>query len=304
MLSRHVERLQAFMLAVPGVDVRSDARVGTGLYQGHDIRFAFLPRLEGVLEVLGVQGLAIPPTRFLVPFGFLTGRPPCLLCRSAVPRISGAQYRVVQCSETDQGFRLGARLTFEHDVVLDHYGRMREDTDRALVDRAAGGDREAFATLIERHYGLIYRVGVRVLGDNEAAADLAQDVCVGLAARLSSYRGDSRFTTWLYRVVVNAARDRMRRDGTQRRHEAAFAEVDAMTRAGQAANDAESLWLRQMLGGLADDLRTTVVLVLQEGLQHAEAAEVLGVSESTVSWRMHEARKRLQALVAAEDEIA
>ena len=181
---------------------------------------------------------------------------------------------------------------------------MSEETDRALVDRAATGDREAFATLIERHYGLIYRVGARVLGNDEAAADLAQDVCIGLATRLPSYRGESRFATWLYRVVVNAARDRLRRDGAQRRNEAAFAEVDAMTRAGQAAIDAETLWLRQMLGGLADDLRATVVLVLQEGLRHAEAAEVLGVSESTVSWRMHEARKRLRASAAAEDEIA
>ena len=195
------------------------------------------------------------------------------------------------------------RLTFEHDVVLDHDDRMSEDTDRALVDRAAAGDREAFATLIERHYGLIYRVGARVLGDDEAAADLAQDVCIGLAARLSSYRGESRFSTWLYRVVVNAARDRLRRDGAQRRNEAAFAEAEAMTRAGQAAIDAEALWLRQMLAGLADDLRATVVLVLQEGLRHAEAAEVLGVSESTVSWRMHEVRRRLRAL-AAEEAVA
>ena len=181
---------------------------------------------------------------------------------------------------------------------------MKEDSDRALVDRTAAGDREAFAALVERHYGLIYRVGARVLGDDEAAADLAQDVCVGLAARLPSYRGESRFATWLYRVVVNAARDRLRRDGTQRRNEAAYAEVDAMTRAEQAAIDAEALWLRQMLGGLADDLRETVVLVLQEGLRHAEAAEVLGVSESTVSWRMHEVRKRLRALAAAEEEVA
>ena len=180
---------------------------------------------------------------------------------------------------------------------------MSEDSDGALVDRAAAGERQAFALLVERHYGLIYRVGARVLGDDEAAADLAQDVCVGLPARLQSWRGESRFSTWLYRVVVNAARDRLRRDGSRRRNEAAFAEVDAMTRAGAAAIDAEVLWLRQALAALGEDLRVTVVLVLQEGLRHAEAAEVLGVSESTVSWRMHEVRRRLRAL-AAEEEVA
>lgn len=180
---------------------------------------------------------------------------------------------------------------------------MSEDTDAALVDRAAAGEREAFAALVERHYGLIWRVGARVLGDDEAAGDLAQDVCVGLAASLPSWRGESRFSTWLYRIVVNAARDRLRRDGARRRNEAAFAEIDAMTRAGAAVIDAEALWLRQVLGALEEDLRTTVVLVLQEGLRHAEAAEVLGVAESTVSWRMHEVRRRLRAL-AAEDDVA
>lgn len=204
---------------------------------------------------------------------------------------------------TAQGSGAGARLTFEHGVVLVHDGRMSEDSDGALVDRAAAGERQAFALLVERHYGLIYRVGARVLGDDEAAADLAQDVCVGLPAQLQSWRGESRFSTWLYRVVVNAARDRLRRDGARRRNEAAFAEVDAMTRAGAAAIDAEVLWLRQALAALGEDQRVTVVLVLQEGLRHAEAAEVLGVSESTVSWRMHEVRRRLRAL-AAEEEVA
>ena len=169
----------------------------------------------------------------------------------------------------------------------------RTDTDAALARRAAAGDRDAFATLLERHYGRIYRVGARVLGDEDAAADLAQDVCIGLVDKLSSYRGESRFTTWLYSVVVNVARTKLRRDSARRRNEEAFAEADAITRSGQAGRQDEAIWLRQILDGLKPDLRETVVLVVEEGLRHAEAAEVLGVSESTVSWRMHKVRKRL-----------
>ena len=180
---------------------------------------------------------------------------------------------------------------------------MGGETDGALADRAAAGDRDAFAALLERHYDRIYRVGARVLGNEDDAADLAQDVCIGLAARLPSYRGESRFTTWLYRVVVNAARDRLRRDSARRRNEQAFAEVDTLTRARLAECGDEAVWLRQVLGMLGADLRTTVVLVIEEGLRHAEAAEVLGVSESTVSWRMHKARNRLRALVAGSEVI-
>ena len=180
---------------------------------------------------------------------------------------------------------------------------MGDDTDRALARWAAAGDGEAFAALLERHYDRIYRIGARVLGDADEAADLAQDVCVALPAKLASYRGRCRFTTWLYRVVVNPARDVLRRRAARQRGERGYAELDALMRRDQvAARECESFWLRQALGRLSDGLRVTVVLVLEEGLRHAEAGEVLGVSESTVSWRMHEVRKRLRALAAGEEE--
>ena len=178
---------------------------------------------------------------------------------------------------------------------------MDDNTDRALARRAAAGDGAAFAALLERHYDRIYRIGARVLGDADEAADLAQDVCVGLPARLASWRGEGRFTTWLYRVVVNAARDALRRRAARRRSERAFAETEALWRADAAAGECESSWLRNALGQLSDELRATVFLVLEEGLRHAEAGAVLGVSEATVSWRMHEVRKRLRALAAEEE---
>ena len=180
-----------------------------------------------------------------------------------------------------------------------------ERRDGALARRAAAGDRDAFAALLERHYDRIYRVGARVLGDADEAADLAQDVCVALPARLASWRGESRFTTWLYRVVVNAARDALRRKDARRRSERSFAETEALMRVEDASHPSrtcEASWLRRALGELPEDLRMTVFLVLEEELRHAEAGEVLGVSESTVSWRMHEVRKRLRALAAGGEE--
>ena len=180
---------------------------------------------------------------------------------------------------------------------------MTDDTDGALARRAAEGDRDAFAALVERHYDRIYRIGARVLGDTEAAADLAQDVCAALPVKLASYRGRSRFTTWLYRVVVNAARDALRRNAARRRGERGHVELDALMRDQAAARECESSWLREALGRLSEELRVTVHLVLEEGLRHAEAGEVLGISEATVSWRMHEVRKRLRALAAGEEEL-
>ena len=68
-------------------------------------------------------------------------------------------------------------------------------------------------------------------------------------------------------------------------------------RAGDVAREQETLWLREALGVLSEDLRATVALVLEEGLSHAEAGAALGVNEATISWRMHEVRKRLRVLV-------
>ena len=195
------------------------------------------------------------------------------------------------------------RHTHEAEMALDYCACMSADTDRALAARAVAGDRDAFASLLERHYERIYRVGTRVLGNKEEAADLAQDVCVGLIGKLPSYRGESRFTTWLYRLVVNAALDRLRRDNARRRSEQNFAEADARIKAGQAERENQAIRIRQELGGLKADLRATVVLVVEEGLLHAEAAEVLGVSEGTVSWRMHEVRKRLRGLLTGCKEL-
>jgi RNA polymerase sigma-70 factor (ECF subfamily) len=79
-----------------------------------------------------------------------------------------------------------------------------------------------------------------------------------------------------------------------------FAEVDALRRAGDAARAAEAEWLRGALAGLRQDLRETAILVLDQELTHAQAGEVLGISENTVSWRLHEVRKALR-IRAGED---
>ena len=177
---------------------------------------------------------------------------------------------------------------------------MGEHTDEELVHRACGGDRQAFVLLIERHYHRIYRLAARVL-DGASAQDVTHDVCIALAVRLSSYRGNSRFVTWLYRVVVDAALDAMRRGAVCRRSNRDYAAEVASERADRVVRSQQSVWLRQVMARLPEALRLTSVLVLEEGLCHAEAGAVLGVSEATVSWRMHQVRQVLRALAADEE---
>jgi RNA polymerase sigma-70 factor (ECF subfamily) len=178
---------------------------------------------------------------------------------------------------------------------------MRMSTsDEDLARAAAHGDGAAFGALLERHYDRLFRLAFRLTGQRAEAEDLTQDVCLALPAKLGAYRGEARFTTWLYRVAVNAAHDRRRRAAVRAKAAEGWgdweiARQDDIARGRDAAD-----WLAQALRGLTDELRDTTVLVVAEGLTQGEAAEVLGIPEGTVAWRMSEVKKRLRALKAKE----
>ena len=176
-----------------------------------------------------------------------------------------------------------------------------ETSDETLVDLARSGDGDAFGALLSRHYDLIFRLGFRFLGNRPEAEDLAQDICVSLAAKLRGYRGEAQFTTWLYRVTVNAAKDRLRKRTTRSRVADGWADLEHMARQADAEAAAEHRWLQQALRTLPPDLNETVVLILGEELTHKQAAEVLDISEGTVSWRMSEVKRHLRTLAETEE---
>ncbi|WP_282606729.1 RNA polymerase sigma factor [Pelagibius sp. Alg239-R121] len=173
-------------------------------------------------------------------------------------------------------------------------------SDSALAVQAGNGDAAAFKVLLERHYDGVYRIAFRFTGVREDAEDIAQAVCTSLAGKLRSFKGEARFTTWLYRIVVNAAQDHHRRQSATTRLHESYSVISELMRGAEAETARELRWLYDALQRVGEDLRETAVLVLAEGLTHAEAADVLEIKESTVSWRMHELRKELKALAKAE----
>lgn len=174
-----------------------------------------------------------------------------------------------------------------------------EVSDESLARAAANGDREAFALLVGRVYDRVYAYAVRLTGNRTEAEDLAQDICAALPAKLKSYRGEARLTTWLYRITVNAARDRFRRASTHARAADGWGDWELARQAEMAEAAERSDWLGTALRDLSADLRETVALIL-DGVTHAEAAQILEISEGTVSWRVSEAKKRLKAMKEAE----
>lgn len=164
--------------------------------------------------------------------------------------------------------------------------------DDDLVSLAKQGNRAAFEALLRRHYDLMHRVAWRMTGSQTDAQDICQDVCCALVERIASFRGEAKFTTWLVGIVRNACHDHHRRHSTLTRLKGHLAVLAEMAAPPDGRDLFRRSWLASELARLSPLLRETVVLVVGEGMTHAEAATALGVSESTISGRMHEVRRQ------------
>jgi RNA polymerase sigma-70 factor (ECF subfamily) len=180
---------------------------------------------------------------------------------------------------------------------------MDERPDERLVEEAGQGSREAFAELVRRYERRVYAVALRMARNPADADDLAQEVFLTAWTAIASFRCGSSFYTWLYRIAVNTSLTFLKKRKREKNRApfdenlsvgAAVRETAGRPEASSALNELSDR-IGQALGGLPAHFRATFALVVDQGLSHAQAAAVLGCSENTVSWRMHKARRLLQA---------
>lgn len=167
------------------------------------------------------------------------------------------------------------------------------EADAWLVGKARGGDLDAFEVLIGRHHGRIYRIALRMLGNHHDAEDVAQEVIIQLWTALASFAGDSAFTTWLYRIVVNRCWNAQRRQlRVSPLHERdvppAAAGPEEATIGRQHAHA-----VFEAMAALPVEQRGVLVLYQLEGLSYRETAAVLGITEAAVRSRLLRARRML-----------
>ncbi len=173
------------------------------------------------------------------------------------------------------------------------------DDEQLWVTRSQDGDHAAFEALIKMHSTMIHSLTFRMTGSAADAKDLAQETFVRAYQQLGSFQGTSKFSSWLYRIAVNACLDWRRRE--KRRADLhtnwsnsnadstpeITAELDDASRAVQAA-----------LMKLPEKQRAAIALTVYGGKNHAEAAKILGCSETTISWRIFSARQKLKKLLS------
>ncbi|MEZ5870538.1 MAG: RNA polymerase sigma factor [Nitratireductor sp.] len=173
---------------------------------------------------------------------------------------------------------------------------------QALAVLASNGDRLAFAQLVAVQYDFIFRTAWRWTRHREMAEDVAQGVCMKLGQSIRNWRGEGAFSTWLYRLVVNAANDAHRARQRENRKTEGYLNyaVSAAIEVVEPHSDSPTDELWEHVSQLPEKQRTAVMLVYGEGLSHGEAAGVMEIAESTVSFHLHEARKQLKAMFEKE----
>jgi len=178
--------------------------------------------------------------------------------------------------------------------------------EAALIERCAAGEPTACAELVSGHERMVYQLALHLLGDRDEALDLSQEVFFSVFRTIRNFRGQSALKTWIYRIVINQARNRQR--WWRRRHKADQVSLDqhvaahgdlpqpgdhtAPDRAYARKQLAERLW--SALDHLPFDQRTVVVLREIDGLSYEEIADSLGVAIGTVKSRLTRARQTLR----------
>ena len=181
-----------------------------------------------------------------------------------------------------------------------------ERTEALLVADLSEGDTTALASIVEKYGKLAYRLAIQITKNHEDANDVMQETFLKVYESIGSFRKESAFETWLYRIVVNQALNLVKR--RERRRESSFSDENEndlrfhLRRSSGYTNsphdDVEKKelqkWVTQAVDSLSAKHRTVVILHEFEGLTHPQIATILNCSEGTVRSRLHYARRKLR----------
>ncbi|MFN2586918.1 MAG: RNA polymerase sigma factor [Actinomycetota bacterium] len=164
-----------------------------------------------------------------------------------------------------------------------------DEPDPSVVGAARSGDLGAFEDLVRRYQGHVWRLSLHLLHDPDLASDATQEAFVRAYRFLPRYRGESKFSTWLFSIARNCALDEARRAARRRRiADRAEAEPAPPPREPGAAVE-----VREAVAALPLDLREPIVMIDMFGISYKEVATILGAPEGTIKSRVHRARELL-----------
>jgi RNA polymerase sigma-70 factor (ECF subfamily) len=176
---------------------------------------------------------------------------------------------------------------------------LRED-DRIAVEACQRGEREAFDRLVQRYQRDVYRLCYRYVNNHPDASDMAQEVFLKAYRAIGSFRGDSSFSTWLYRIAVNTC---LNFRAARRPLSAELPEAlpdRAASAAERLEHEEQARRVREAVSSLPEKQRATVILKIYHDLTHEEVAEIVGATVGTVKANLFHALGNLRKRLAEE----
>jgi len=193
-------------------------------------------------------------------------------------------------------------------VTTDTIPTVRFDSDLDLVRRAQQGDADAFASLFHQHKARIYSVCLRMTNNTAEAEDLTQDAFLQVFRKLSTFRGDSALSTWLYRIAVNTVLMHFRKKALRQisldepyNQDAKAVRREYGSRDDRLAGSVDRIALARAIRELPDGYRTIFLLHEVEGYEHQEIAELLDCSVGNSKSQLHKAKLRIRELLGREN---
>jgi RNA polymerase sigma-70 factor (ECF subfamily) len=172
---------------------------------------------------------------------------------------------------------------------------VEELDENRLIAACKAGDHDAFEVLVRENQQMIHALAFRMTGSASDAEDLAQETFLAAFRKLPDFRGDARFSSWLYRIGVNLALNWRQNEARRSRTHTDWAARATLEHASEISTDGSmSERAQEALLRLSSKQRAAIVLTVYDGLNHAEAARILDCSETTVSWRVFSARRKLK----------
>ena len=186
---------------------------------------------------------------------------------------------------------------------------VQQDEER-LVEKAINGDARAFEILMEKHEARMYAVALRMCGNREDAQDCLQDAMIRIYKALPTFKGQSSFSTWAYRITMNTCLDDLRRKKTRQ-----ASSLDAMLDLGWSPADEENTpersygekevrrELSKAIQSLPEDMRAAVVLRDVQGFSYEEIASMLNINIGTIKSRISRGREKLREILSGNAEL-
>jgi len=180
-------------------------------------------------------------------------------------------------------------------------GVENEQTDNEIIERTLNGDPEAFNLLVRRWERQIYALAFRMLGRDEEAYDISQETFMSAYRNLSKFRGEAKFSSWLYRIALNCCHTRLRTRGSndlsleQQLEDQGFEPTTNSEHLNEGLQrDQIAGMVQRALAGLPPEMRQVIIMKEYQGLKFHEIAEVLNIPVSTVKTRVYTGLEQLK----------